>query len=69
MKMRMLKMLKSLLLKCDHAMRLVNLIKLKKNRNGTFEHGEKCTDYVLGHIGALDIAEVFELTECNETVD
>ena len=39
------------------------------DRDGTFECGKKCVDYVLVSEGMLNVVEGIELIECNEIVD
>ena len=41
----------------------------KNDRDGTFEYGTKCVDYVLVSEGMLNVVEGIELIECNEIVD
>ena len=65
----MLKTFKILAFKSDCTMSLVKLMKLKKNREGTFKHGVKCVCYVLGTAGELDSAKGIELIECKRIVD
>ena len=41
----------------------------ENDRDGTFECGTKCIDYVLVSEGMLNVVEGIELIECNEIVD
>ena len=48
---------------------LVKFMKLKKNRDGTFEYGKKCVDIVLASEGILETVEGIKLIEYNEIVN